>query len=215
VAESYTLEAQARTVVGKKVGQLRRSGLVPVVVYGAKSDPVNLQIPYRALQVTLLKAGGTHLINLNVEGGKSQSVLARSVQRHPIKGEIMHVDFFAVDAKTKIATVVPVHFVGEAPAEKARLGVLLNGVQTLEVEALPADLIDRVDVDLSSLKNVGDSIYVRDLKISDKVAILTSGDEMVVRITVQEEQVEETSDAPTSAEPEVMKKGKTDEEDAD
>jgi large subunit ribosomal protein L25 len=215
VAESYTLEAQARTVVGKKVGQLRRSGLVPVVVYGAKSDPVNLQIPYRALQVTLLKAGGTHLINLNVEGGKSQSVLARSVQRHPIKGEIMHVDFFAVDAKTKIATVVPVHFVGEAPAEKARLGVLLNGVQTLEVEALPADLIDRVDVDLSSLKAVGDSIYVRDLKISDKVAILTSGDEMVVRITVQEEQVEETSDAPTSAEPEVMKKGKTDEEDAE
>ncbi|MBW4436994.1 MAG: 50S ribosomal protein L25 [Pleurocapsa minor GSE-CHR-MK-17-07R] len=214
MSDSYTLEAQARTVIGKKVSQLRRSGLVPVVVYGSKSDPVNLQIPYRALQVTLLKAGGTHLININVEGSKPQSVLARSVQRHPIKGEILHVDFLAVDASTKIATVVPLHFVGEAPAEKARLGVLLNGLQTLDVEALPADLIDSVDVDLSVLKAVGDSIHVRDLKISDKVTVLTGADEMVVRIIVQEEQTE-TSDAPVSAEPEVLKKGKTDEEDAE
>jgi large subunit ribosomal protein L25 len=211
MAESYSLDAQPRAVVGKKVGALRRSGFVPVVVYGAKTEPFNLQIPYRALQVALMKAGGTHIINLNIDGKKPQMVIARSVQRDVIKGDILHVDFLAVDATTKITTSVPVQYVGEAPAVKANLGVLLNGIQTIEVEALPADLIDRVEVDLSSLKAVNDSIHVRDLKLSSKVAILSDADDMIVRVTVQEEIVEVTDEV-TASEPEVMKKGKTDEE---
>lgn len=212
MAETYTLEAQPRSITGKKVGQLRRAGLVPVIVYGPKSEPMALQIPYRALQLALLKAGGTHLISLNLDGGKSQMVLARSVQRDVIKGEILHVDFLAVDASTKITTVVPLVFTGEAPAVKAGLGVLLNGIQSVEVEALPSDLIDRVEVDLSSLKALNDSIHVRDLKLSDRLTVLSDADDMIVRVTLQQEQVEVTEELPTSAEPEVLKKGKTEEE---
>jgi len=213
VAEQFSLEAQPRTVTGKNVAKLRREGLVPVVVYGSKVESFNLQIPYRSLQIALANAGGTNLINLNVEGSKQQQVLARSVQRDVIKGEILHVDFLAVDASTKITTVVQIHLNGEAPAVKAGFGTLLNGIQSVEIEALPADLLSRIDVDLSILKDVNDTIHVRDLNLGDKVTILTDHDDMIVRVTALHEVVEETTDEVTSAEPEVVKKGKADEDD--
>ncbi len=213
MAEQFSLEAQPRTVTGKNVAKLRREGLVPVVVYGSKIESFNLQIPYRSLQIALANAGGTNLINLNVEGGKQQQVLARSVQRDVIKGEILHVDFLAVDASTKITTVVQIHLNGEAPAVKSGFGTLLNGIQALEIEALPADLLSRIDVDLSILKDVNDTIHVRDLNLGDKVTILTDHDDMIVRVTALHEVVEETTDEVTSAEPEVVKKGKADEDD--
>ena len=84
MAKTYELEAQPRTIIGKKVNRLRREGLVPISVYGKKIDSINLQVPYRPLQVTLSHAGGTHLINLNVEG-KMTTVLAREVQRDPVR----------------------------------------------------------------------------------------------------------------------------------
>ncbi|MBE2184009.1 MAG: 50S ribosomal protein L25 [Anaerolineae bacterium] len=213
MAEQFSLEAQPRTVTGKNVAKLRREGLVPVVVYGSKVESFNLQIPYRSLQIALANAGGTNLINLNVEGSKQQQVLARSVQRDVIKGEILHVDFLAVDASTKITTVVQIHLNGEAPAVKAGFGTLLNGIQSVEIEALPADLLSRIDVDLSILKDVNDTIHVRDLNLGDKVTILTDHDDMIVRVTALHEVVEETTDEVTSAEPEVVKKGKADEDD--
>jgi large subunit ribosomal protein L25 len=212
VAETFTLEAQPRTITGKKVSQLRNQGLVPAIIYGAKIEPIQVQIPYRALELALRSAGGTHLINIDL-GKKKQTVIARSVQRSILKGTIEHVDFLAVDATTKLRTEVPVHFINEAPAIQRSLGVLLNGISTLEIEALPADLIDHVDVDLSSLENVNDAIFVRDLKLSDKLSIMTGEDEMIVRIIVQQVEDEAATGEVSSSEPEVIKKGKEDEDD--
>lgn len=214
MAETYTLDAQPRTLVGKKVGQLRRQGIVPAAVFGKSVEPFNIQIPYRPLQVALMRAGGTHVINLNVEG-RTQQVLAREVQRDVLRGDITYVDFLAVDARTKITASVPVHFVGESPAVKTGSGVLLNGIQTVQIEALPADLIDRVDVDLSSLVELNDSIHIRDLNLGDKVTILNSEDDMLVRVTVQEVVEEEPLEAaaPVGVEPEVIEKGKKEDED--
>ncbi|MFN8378775.1 MAG: 50S ribosomal protein L25 [Anaerolineae bacterium] len=211
MAETYTLEAQARTVTGKKVGALRRAGLVPAVVYGSKTEAFNVQIPYRELQTTLLKAGGTHLINIAVDG-KVTPVLAREVQRSVMRGEIMHVDFLAVDMSQTIRAEVPVHFVGEPAAVKTGIGVLVTLVQTLEIEALPSDLIDRVNVDVTDLKNFNDAIYVRDLKLGSKVTVIAEPDEMLARISAQEEQPEAVEGEITSAEPEVISKGKIEEE---
>ncbi len=211
MADIYTLEAQPRSITGKKVNQLRRQGLVPAVIYGAKFKPVTVQIPYRALELTLRQAGGTHLINLNI-GGNTQSVVAYEVQRSVLGGLITHVDFLAVDATTKLKTEVPIHFINEAPGVRAGYGVLLNGVSSIEVEALPADLIDRVDVDLTPLANVNDAIYVRDLKLGDKVTILTPGDEMIVRLAVQTVHEEAEAAEVSSTEPEVIKKGKIEED---
>jgi large subunit ribosomal protein L25 len=212
VAQIYALEAQSRSVIGKKVGKLRREGIVPAVIYGVKIEPVHIQVSHRTLQTTLLKAGGTHLIDVSV-GGKPYSCLARVVQRDIIKGDILHVDFMAVDATTLIEAQVPVHYMNEAPAEKAGFGILLQGLSKVTIEALPKDLIDRIEVDLSTLKQVGDTIYVRDLNLPDTVKIVDDADDMIAKIIVTAAATSDAAEeATTSAEPEVISKGKKDEE---
>lgn len=218
MAENLVLEAQPRELVGKKVSRLRRAGLVPAVVYGPKSEPLNVQIPYRPLQLALLKAGGTHLIDLQI-GSKKHTVLAREVQRDIMRGDITHVDFFAVDLKAKIAIDVPLHFVNESPAVAAKKGVLLTGPTMLTIETLPTHMPESLEIDLSSLKEVGDSIHVRDLKISPDMTILNDPDEMIARVTqssaARSEEAEELEAAATPAEVEIIRKGKIEEEEED
>ena len=213
MADNYTLDAQARSITGKKVSQLRNQGLVPAVVYGEAVQPVHVQIPYRALEIALMKAGGTHLITLSVEG-QAHTVITRDVQRDILKGKITHVDFLAVSATTKLKTEVPVHFIGESPAVALRLGVMTIVTPYVELEALPADLIDHIDVDLSVLKAVGDAVHVRDLKLGDKVATVTDEDTVIVAVTMigAGADAEPTAEEVTSTEPEVIQKGKIEED---
>lgn len=218
MADNYQLDVQLRTVFGKKCGALRRQGLVPGVIYGPKIDPIHFQAAYRPLQVALLKAGGTRLIDLTVDGTK-YPVLAREVQRDVTRGDILHVDFLAVDMSATIRTEVPVHFVNESPAVAQRLGIQVNGTSTIEIECLPGDLLERIDVDLSSLVEVNDAIYVRDLNLGEKIEIISDPDEMIVRVAalaVQEEEEETTEEEEiTSAEPEVIRRKREEEEDDD
>jgi large subunit ribosomal protein L25 len=218
VADTYTLDALPRSVVGKKVRQLRVQGLVPAVIYGAKINSVSVQIPYRPLEVALRQAGGTHLININLDG-TTHTVITRQVQRDILRGTIAHVDFLAVSADTLISAEVPVQFVGESPAVESRLGVLNTLLNSIEIEALPADLIDRIEVDLSALVNVGDSIHVRDLSFPERVQVNIDPDTMVARVSplvvVTEEEEEAETTEPTSAEPEVIQKGKIEEEEVE
>jgi large subunit ribosomal protein L25 len=217
VAENYVLEAQPRTVVGKKVGRLRRSGLVPVVVYGPKTEPVNLQVEYRPLQIALMKAGGTNLIEIHYEGG-SHVVLAREVQRDVIRTEITHVDFFAVDLLAKISIDVPIHFVGESPAVAARKGILITGPTMLTIETLPSHLMSQIEVDLSNLNEIGDAVHVRDLKLDADITIINDPDEMIARISQtsaarsEEDEAAELAEGGATGEVEIIKKGKADEE---
>jgi large subunit ribosomal protein L25 len=211
VAQSYELEAQKRELFGRKVGRLRREGIVPISVYGARTEHLDLQVPYRALQVTLAKAGGTHLINLSVDG-KVHTVLARQVQRDPVRREILHVDFFEVDQNTRVTTEVPVHLIGESSIVNQRLGNLVTALTTLSIESLATKLIDSVEVDISALKQVGDTITVSDLKLGSDYKIENGPEEVIVRIAAVGTETEETTDESTSAEPEVIKKGKADEE---
>ena len=217
VAETYTLNAQTRTVTGKKVGQLRRDGLVPAIIYGKSTEPVAIQIPYRALQLTLMKAGGTHLIDIDVDG-TAYNVLARDVQRHVIRGDIMHVDFMAVDASTLISAEVPIHFINEAPGVRAGIGILLHAINKLTIEALPADLVSSIEVDLSSLKDVGDTTLVGDIVTGEKIKLMDDPEEMVVRLVptpAAVSEAEEEAEAAAASEPELVARGKRDEEDED
>lgn len=177
----FVIEAQPRTITGKQVSQLRNQGIVPAVVYGSKTQPVHIQIPYRPLEVTLMKAGGTNLIDIQVDGN-THTVITREVQRHVIKGNIMHVDFIAVDMNQVINTDVFIHFVGESPVIESNQGMLLTGANSLSIETLPANLIDRIEVDLSALAEIGDAIHVRDLNLGDKITILNDPDELIVRV---------------------------------
>ena len=214
MAEIYNLEAQSRAVVGKKVSQLRVQGLVPVIIYGAHVEPITLQVPYRPLEVTLRGAGGTHLINVNFDG-KTQSVITREVQRDVLRGTIMHVDFLAVDASTRITAEVQIHLIGESSAVNTRIGQLLQQIQSLSIEAVPADLIDSVEVDISSLSAVGDAIHVRDLKINPNIIVNNDPDELVVRINPLREVTEESiaAEGGTAVEPEVISKARDEDED--
>lgn len=213
----YTLEAQPRVVTGKKVGQLRREGFVPATIYGPKLEPVNIQIPYRLLELTLLKAGGTSLIDITVDG-KKHSVLTREVQRDTIRRTITHVDFFALNLKEKIRADIPLHLVNESPAVQAKKGILMTAATSLTVEVLPANLMHFIEIDLSKLVEVGDAIHVRDLDLGSDVTFVNDPDEMIARITQSsaarsEEDLAAEEEEASGAEPEVIHKGKQDEED--
>ncbi len=213
----YVIEAQARGVVGKKVKQLRRSGMVPATIYGPHTAPINIQIPYRPLQIALMKAGGTNLIDVNVDGQNTYAVLAREVQRNPIRGDILHVDFLAVDLNAKIRTEVPVHLHGQSPVVAARKGLLITGATSLSIEVLASKLIQSVDIDLSQLTEIGASISVGDLKLGEDVTILNDPEELIVRVvqSAAARSAEEAEEAlaDVSAEPEVIARGKADDED--
>lgn len=218
MAETYTLDAESRSLTGKKVRQLRVQGLVPAVIYGARFEPVILQIPYRPLEIALREVGGTRLIDINY-GGSTQSVITREVQRDVLRGTITHVDFLAVDASTRITAEIGIHLVGESPAVQTRTGELIHQTQTLSIEAVPADLIDAVEVDISSLKEVGDAIHLRDIQINPNITVLSDPDELIVRINALREVVEEVEEGEEEAieetgasEPELIARRKAEEE---
>jgi len=221
MAEKFVIEAQSREIVGKKVSQLRRQGIVPVTVYGPKAQPQNLQIPYRPLQIALMKAGGTNLIEITVDG-KSTSVLAREVQRDILRNDIMHVDFFAVDMSAKIRIDVPLHFTGDSPAVATKIGILVTGPTTITIETLPSHLLNQIEIDISNLKDIGDSIHVRDLNLGEDIVIVNDPDEMIARISQPAAARSEEDEAAAAAEAaegtpevEIIKKGKADEEEAE
>lgn len=215
MAEIYSLDAESRSLVGKKVRRLRVEGLVPAVIYGANVEPTILQIPYRPLEIALREVGGTRLLNINI-GSSTQSVIAREVQRDVLRGTIMHVDFLAVDASTRITAEIAIHLVGESPAVQTRTGELIHQTQTLSIEAVPADLIDAIEVDISGLIEVGDAIHVSDLQISPNITVLSDPDELVVRINALREVVEEVVEGEEaealSSEPEIVARRKAEEE---
>jgi large subunit ribosomal protein L25 len=216
VTDNYSLDAQSRTVTGKKVGQLRRDGMVPAVIYGASKASTPIQIAEKPLTMMLMKAGGTHLIDINVDGSP-QTVIAREVQRDILRGKILHVDFLAVDADKTIETEVPVHFINESPAVETKQGIIVAGTNTVRIEALPRYLIDIIEVDLSSLARVGDAIFVRDLVLNENVRAVSDPDELVVRVAataaaISDEAAEQEMEG-VSAEPEVIARGKQEEED--
>jgi len=176
----FTLTAEKRDVVGKKVRRLRNAGFVPGTIYGLNNDPMTVQFNYREIQVALMKAGGTSIIDIEVDGENYPS-LARDVQRDVLKGDILHVDFFAVDMNTKIRAEVPLSLIGESPLVASRKGILVSGPNSLTVEMLPDKLMDKIEVDISILDQMGATILVGDLELGD-VTVLNDPEEMIAKI---------------------------------
>ena len=218
MAESYTLETTERTITGKKVKYLRREQIVPLCVYGNWMEPQNLQADYRQLEVVLMRAGGTNLIELRL-GEEPINVLAREVQRDPIRGTIQHVDFFSVDMQTRVTLDVPVVYEGECPAVITQGALLIVGTNTISIETLPSFLPDQITVDLTQLVNIGDSVSVGDLVLDEVITVLNNPDETLVSVTQPaaargEDQDEEEADDLLSeadvSEPEVIGRGEED-----
>ena len=177
----FQLAAQMRRAHGKKNRQLRRDGFVPGVLYGPSTEPLSVQFPYRTVEVMLMDAGGTNLIDIEVEGMVYPS-LAREVQRDVVRGDILHVDFLAVDQTQRISVEVPIVMEGRSPVVVAREGILITGRSSLTLEVYPSDIRDRIIIDLSKLTELGSEVLVRDLTFGENVTVHNDPNEMLAKI---------------------------------
>jgi large subunit ribosomal protein L25 len=219
--DKVVLKATKRDVTGKQVNALRRAGKLPAVIYGRRTEPVNIALDAHDAGLALGKVGSSSLITVDVDGTE-YPVLVRERQRDFIKNRLTHVDFLAVSLSEKIRAEVRIELTGVSPAVKDFDAVLVTGLHTLSVECLPADLPEHVTVDIGSLAAVGDSIHVRDISLGDKVEVLDDPDEMIVNTTYAKVEAEaapsaaaEGAAAPEAegAEPELaVERGKKEEE---
>jgi len=212
--EEIVIVAKKRELVGKHVKTLRRKGTLPAVVYGPHISPAPISLDYREANRILPTVTSSQLVVVDVEGEK-HTVLVKEKQRHPVMGLLQHVDFMAVSMTDKLRVNVLVELRGDAPAVKDYGGILVSGLEVVEIECLPRELPERIIVDISGLREIGDAIHVKALEISDKVSVLTDPEEMIVIVTApaaEEEEVAEVIVAEGGEEPEVIEKGKKEEE---
>jgi large subunit ribosomal protein L25 len=222
MAEKIVLTAQKRTVKGKQVGALRREGILPGIIYGklGKShiEPIMVQLDLHDASKIINLLTGSSLVTVDVEG-KEYPVVVREVQKDIIYGTLRHVDFMAVSLTEKLQTAVPIELIGQAPAEMTMAAVVVTGISELMVECLPQDMPERIEVDATQLVDMDSVIYVKDLSLPDTVEILTDPEELIAAVThvaVEAEPEEEEGELDElleeGAEPEVIEKGKQEEE---
>jgi len=215
MAKPKTLKAAERARTGSGVlKRMRREGSVPSVVYGGGTDNLNVKIDAKTLRDMLNHAASDSiLVNLDIEGGKTQLAFLQDVQHDRLSGEILHVDFLAVDAKTEITANLPLELVGESAGVKAG-GVLEHMLHSLEVRCLPNDLPESLEADVSALE-IGDQLLTGDMTLPDGVTA-TLGDDVVVALVskarVVEEEEDEAAEGDAPAEPEVTNEKSSDED---
>ena len=187
------IAVDARTASGKQTKRLRADGIVPGVVFGKKAGSIPVQLNAKAFEALYREAGRTSIVKVSVDGGRPTSVVIKSVQRNPLTGRALHVDFFAPDLTHEMQADVPIAFSGEAPAVEEFAGTLFTSLDHLKVKALPADMPHEISVDLSPLVDFDAAIFVRDLAAqAETITILNDPDELVAKVMpprVEEEPV--------------------------
>ena len=211
--EKNTIEAVKRSVTGKKVGVLRREGKLPGVIYGHNFETTAILMDLKDATKVLNAATSSSIVSVKIDG-KDHAALVREKQRDYIRNQYIHIDFQAVSQTETIRAKVGIVITGIAPAVKDFNGIVVEGLDSIEIEALPKDLPERFTIDISGLANIGDAIHVSDIAVPENVTFLTSPDELVMLITAPAaEEVEEVAVAEVEgAEPEVIEKGKKEEE---
>jgi len=221
--EKVVLKAEKRDVIGKQVKAMRREGKLPAVIYGRHTEPINVFLDAHTASLALGRITSSSLVTLEVNGTEYPA-LVREKQRDFIKNRLLHVDFLAVSLDEKLRARVSIHFEGVSGAVKDSGAVLIKNLEQLQVECLPGDLPERIDVDISILAKIGDGIRVKDVKVSDKVRLLDDPETMVAVATmpkVEEEAVVPGAEgvvipAVTGTEPELsVERGKKEDEASD
>lgn len=203
-----TLKVEIRKVLGRKVKALRRDGILPANIYGKNVKSLAVELPVKDFLKVFEKTGETGLLNVQVDG-QVKPVLVSNVQYHPVTDFPLHADFRQVDLKEKITAPVPIEIIGEASAERTGIGIMVQQMAEVEVEALPTDLPEKIVVDVSKLENVDDAVHVKDLDVDrEKVALQAEEDQIVVKIEppaveevappTEEEVPEEGAEAPAA-----------------
>jgi len=188
---NVALKAAKRSLMGKALKDLRAKGLVPGVMYGQGKEALALEADVKELTRVYHEAGTSKLVNVEMGEDKPQSVLFYDVQTDAVSQKILHFDLYTVKMDEKIHTEVPLHFIGDAPAVITHNAELVKNVESVEIEALPKDLPENIEVDISVLENFGDSITIADLKIPEGVEIDVDPEVMVIKAEEQRETSEE------------------------
>src|SRR5436190_19405502 len=201
--------------------RLRRKGLVPGVVYGGKGENLSVAVDPKALQRVLRsEAGRNAILKLSIADHGSTNAILKNWQVDPVKESFLHADFYRIAMDVAIRVTVPIHVVGEARGVKVDAGILELVIREIEVECLPGDIPERIDVDVTDL-GINQSLRVSDVPMPAKVKVLQAADQVVVHVVSVKEEVEPTAAAAapaaeeaaaTTSEPEVIKKGKKEEE---
>lgn len=178
------LGAQVRTKLGRAVKALRKVGVVPAELYGHGIKNEHVEVSLKDLRKVLRHAGETSIIDLAV-GGKKYPVFIHDVMRNPITDAIESVDFYSVRMDEKMRIKVPLVFVGEAPGVKEKSGILVRSLSELEIEALPADIPQAIEVDVKVLADIGSTISVGALPIPANVRVLIKPEFVVATITAR------------------------------
>jgi large subunit ribosomal protein L25 len=200
------LNAEPRTVLGKQVSRLRSEDWLPAVLYGPGVESRALQLQATAAASALAEAGTSQLITLQISGEKKPvPVLVRDLQRDPIRRTIIHVDFYQVEMTRLVTLELSLLLVGESPVAARREGILLQSRQSVEIECLPTDLVEAIEVDLSDLVELNQQITVGDLAIPATIRVLSDPADVIVQVSpVQEVGEEEEIEVVVEAEPELI-----------
>jgi large subunit ribosomal protein L25 len=211
--EKVVLKATRRDVVGKKVGALRRQGKLPAVLYGHRIETTAIMLDAHEGSQTLSHLTSSSLVTIDLDGTEYLARV-REKQRDVIKNRLLHLDFQVVSLTEKMRTKVGVKLTGTAPAVKSFNAVIHTHLTEIEVECMPQDLPERIVVDISGLAKIGDGVRVRDITLSDKVAIQDDLDEIIAVAAApkKEEVVIEEAPVEEEAAPEVIERGKKEKE---
>ncbi len=207
MANDLKLTVETRSATGTaECRRLRNAGLVPGVVYNSKLEVTPIQLNAHEFGLMLRAHGDNMLLALDIDGKVSKTVLLKEVQREPVRGGILHVDLIEVSMTEKIQVSVPIELIGEAAGIEAG-GILEQLVSEVEIECLPGNLVEKVQVDVSSL-NIGQHISVSDLPLDEDVVVLTDPTLALASVAAprveEEEEEEEGEAAEGDAEPEVV-----------
>jgi len=182
--EGIALKATARDIVGKKTRFLRREGITPTHIFGHNLKSLALQCNTDELRRVIARVGMTALFNLGIDGEKRpRKVLIREIQNDPLGRQILHVDFYQIEMTEKLKVDVPIILGGEAPAMKVKGRSLHQSLTSLNIECLPDKLPHEIEVDLSLLTELGQSIHVKDLGLSTDITVINDPEQLIVKIS--------------------------------
>src|SRR5713101_6670618 len=196
------LNASTRQILGKRSRRLHREGKLTAVVYSHAAEATPLVLDRLEFQKVFVKSGRTHLVDLVVDGSRTEKVLVREIQSHPRRLGPIHVDFYQVNLEEKIRVEVPIHLTGESAAVKRGDADVLQPIHALKVECLPTEIPEEFEVDLTPLAEIDDGLRVSELAVPKGITILADPDELVVKIVHKRElKIEEEVPAAEAAVP--------------
>ncbi len=195
--QQTVLQISPRKITGKATKRLRKSGIIPANISGHKEESQAVQVEAHAYETLRRTHGTTGIITLRfADNDRVQTALLRRVQRDPRTGKILHIDFSRVSLTERITMKVPLHFVGEAPGVKDEGGVLLHLLDALEVECTASDIVDYIEVDVSSLTEIDSILHAEDAKLPANFTLITDPNEGIAKVAAtRAEKAEEAAEA--------------------